>query len=84
MRIDFTPETARAVIEITSHPKWAVFRTMYNLRRERIRDSLETSNDADLIRQSQGRADEIRKLLTLREQAEAYLQNIKQTREDSL
>lgn len=78
MKIDFTPETARAVIEITSHPKWAVFRTMYNSRREKIRDGLERGIDEVHLRQEQGRADEIRLLLEMRERAEAFLDSIKQ------
>ena len=84
MKIDFTPELARAVIELTAHPKWGVFRTMYNSRREKVREVLETSSDNAILHRSQGQAEEIRHILTLREKAEAFLQTLQQTREDSL
>lgn len=73
MKFDLNEEQARAILELVSHPKWGVFRTMYNSRREKIRDTLETSSDETTLGRCQGQAEEIRHILTLREKAEAFL-----------
>lgn len=86
MRMDLTPEIARAIIDITAHPKWGVLQTLYNSRREKVRDRLEVTTDENTLLQDQGRVAEIRAFLELRAKAESYLQlhSQQQTREDSL
>jgi len=76
MNIKLDRESARAIIELTAHPKWAVLQTLYNERQSRLYERLETENEPRNIYRDQGRTDEIRKLLELREKAEAFLSSV--------